>query len=145
MIFKNWVGMFTEPVTVIPRSHSWKLIIISNILGKARSASSNDHVTLTYMEFLDNSMKFVYISLPTSITKINNAFLLKVLHIFKSIMEIFSFLVFLIKACLNIIFNFDVIWRLIIILPMLKRKTYLKWSLLQKNMFTKEQSKFSKF
>lgn len=145
MIFKNWVGMFTEPVTVIPRSHSWKLIIISNILGKARSASSNDHVTLTYMEFLDNSMKFVYISLPTSITKINNAFLLKVLHIFKSIMEIFSFLVFLIKACLNIIFNFDVIWRLIIILPMLKRKTYLKWSLLQKNMFTKQQSKFSKF
>lgn len=145
MIFKNWVGMFTEPVTVIPRSHSWKLIIISNILGKARSASSNDHVTLTYMEFLDNSMKFVYISLPTSITKINNAFLLKVLHIFKSIMEIFSFLMFLIKACLNIIFNFDVIWRLIIILPMLKRKTYLKWSLLQKNMFTKQQSKFSKF
>lgn len=137
--------MFTEPVTVIPRSHSWKLIIISNILGKARSASSNDHVTLTYMEFLDNSMKFVYISLPTSITKINNAFLLKVLHIFKSIMEIFSFLMFLIKACLNIIFNFDVIWRLIIILPMLKRKTYLKWSLLQKNMFTKQQSKFSKF
>lgn len=137
--------MFTEPVTVIPRSHSWKLIIISNVLGKARSASSNDHVTLTYMEFLDNSMKFVYISLPTSITKINNAFLLKVLHIFKSIMEIFSFLVFLIKACLNIIFNFDVIWRLIIILPMLKRKTYLKWSLLQKNMFTKQQSKFSKF
>lgn len=145
MIFKNWVGMFTEPVTIIPRSHSWKLIIISNILGKARSASSNDHVTLTYMEFLDNSMKFVYISLPTSITKISNAFLLKVLHIFKSIMEIFSFLMFLIKAYLNIIFNFDVIWRLIIILPMLKRKTYLKWSLLQKNMFTKEQSKFSKF
>lgn len=137
--------MFTEPVTIIPRSHSWKLIIISNILGKARSASSNDHVTLTYMEFLDNSMKFVYISLPTSITKISNAFLLKVLHIFKSIMEIFSFLMFLIKAYLNIIFNFDVIWRLIIILPMLKRKTYLKWSLLQKNMFTKEQSKFSKF
>lgn len=132
MIFKNWVGMFTEPVTIIPRSYSWELIIISNFLGKSWSASSNDHVTSTYMEFLDITCKFVYISLPTSITEINNIFLLKVLHIFKSIMEIFSFLMFLIKARLNIIFNFDVIWRLIIILPMLKRKTYLKWYVTEK-------------
>lgn len=32
-------------------------------MGKARSASSNDHVTLTYMEFLDNSMQIcIYFS-----------------------------------------------------------------------------------
>lgn len=59
------------------------------------------------------------------IVKINNTFLLKAFHLCKSTTEIFLFLLFSAQAQLNT--NFDVMWRLIIFLIMLKREVNLNY------------------